>query len=347
MTARDLANRLGGTLQGDPGVPVRRPVPLQDAGPEDTTFLLDSRSEPTSPPEVGILICATLPPRPIAKAYIVVKDPRRAMAHLLEMYASFPALPEGISPLSWIAPDARVEEGVRIGPGVWVGRGTRIGRGSRLYPGVFVGEEVIIGEDCVLYPGVYLAPGTRLGHRVILHPGVVIGADGYGYISDREGHRKIPQIGRVVIEDDVEIGANSCVDRATLGETRIGRGTKIDNLVQIAHNVRIGEHCLIVSQTGIAGSTTLGHRVVLAGQVGVADHVHIPDGTVVTAKSGVSKSLPRRGMYASGWHVLPRNQHLRLQALYRKLPEMAATLESLNERLKRLEERLDATENPS
>ncbi len=347
MTARELAERLGGTLQGDPDVPVRVPVPLEKGGEEDTVFLLDPSRVDRAPSRVGILITREIPPRPQARAYVLVRDPREALVLTLEPFASYPELPEGISPHSWIAPDAVIGTGVRIGPGVWVGSKSQIGNGTRIYPGVFVGEHVEIGEACVLYPGVYLAPGTRLGKRVVLHPGVVIGADGYGYLSGKHGHQKIPQIGRVVIEDDVEIGANSCVDRATLGETRIGRGTKIDNLVQIAHNVQIGEHCLIVSQTGIAGSSTLGDHVVLAGQVGVADHVHIPDGTIVTAKSGISRSLSHRGIYASAWHALPRNQHLRLQALYRKLPELNETLKSLTKRLEQLEARLDSEKDPA
>jgi len=220
-----------------------------------------------------------------------------------------------------------------------VGSGADIGAGTRLDAQVFVGADVRIGRDCRIFPQVALREGTRLGDRVTVHAGAVIGADGFGYARDGARYIKIPQVGRVVVEDDVEIGANATIDRATLGTTRIGRGTKIDNLVQIAHNVQVGEDTVIVAQVGISGSSQIGSRVTLAGQVGVVDHVRIGDNAIVGAQSGVTKDVPP-GALVLGSPAVPHLEFKRQLAAIARLPQHGKALRALEERLRALEARL-------
>ncbi len=334
MRARELADTLGLELVGENVVLASPPRPIEEAGEEDWTVLF---SLPYRGPSRKVL--ALLAPGVVeeiqARAYLLTPHPRKVLAELLRRWEVLPHLPEGVHPGAWVHPTARIAPGARIGPGVWIGPGVEIGEGTWVFPHVYVGDHVRIGRDCRIYPHVTLYPGTVLGDRVILHAGCVIGSDGFGYVLEDTPPKKIPQIGRVVIEDDVEIGANTTVDRATLGETRIRKGVKVDNLVQIAHNVEIGEHTVIAAQTGIAGSSRLGRRVILAGQVGVADHVRVGDRAIVTAATGVSKNVPPGEVVSSGLHALPRREHLRLQALYRKLPEIWARLKALEKRMDR------------
>jgi UDP-3-O-[3-hydroxymyristoyl] glucosamine N-acyltransferase len=215
--------------------------------------------------------------------------------------------------------------------------GSVIGDGTTILCGTFVGEDVVIGDGCLVYPGVTIREGSRIGSRVILQPGVVIGSDGFGYAPRGGVHHKIPQIGRVVIEDDVEIGANSCVDRATTGETRIGRGTKIDNLVQIAHNVVLGEHTVVAAQTGVSGSTEVGRGVVFGGQAGVTGHIRIGDGATVAARAGVTKDVPA-GTTVSGYPAREHGEARRLVGHTSMLPELFKRVRELERRIRELEE---------
>ncbi len=329
----DLARRYRLRLVGEDLELSGPPRPLDEAGPEDWSFLL---KVPYRGPSrtVRALIAPEVVDAIQARAYLIAPDPRSLMADLLQPFQRDPYLPEGVHPQAWVHPTARIDEGVRVGPGTWVGPDVRIGRNTWIGPHVFIGDDVVIGENCRLYPGVRVYPGTRIGNRVVIHANAVIGSDGFGYILESDPPRKIPQIGRVVIEDDVEIGAGTTVDRATLGETRIGRGVRIDNLVQIAHNVKIGEGTVIAAQTGIAGSSEIGRRVILAGQVGVADHVRVGDGVIATAATGISKDVPDHTVVSSGMHALPRREHLRLQALYRKLPELWARIKDLERKVR-------------
>jgi UDP-3-O-[3-hydroxymyristoyl] glucosamine N-acyltransferase len=239
---------------------------------------------------------------------------------------------EGVHPSAVVDPTAEVAPDVRIGPHCFVGRGTRIGAGTRILFGVFIGDRVAIGRQCIVFPNVTIREASEIGDRVILHPGVVIGADGFGFVWDGERQVKIPQIGRVVIEDDVEIGANSAVDRATTDVTRIGRGTKIDNLVQVGHNCVIGAHSILAGQVGVAGSTDIGERVTVGGQSGFTGHIKIGDRVTVAARSGVTKETPP-GLTVSGFPARDHRMVRRLWAYTERLPE-------LFERLKRLEARL-------
>ncbi len=229
------------------------------------------------------------------KNSIISDNPYLDFAKVVSLFAKEQGEFHGISEFSYVHEDAVVGEGVTIYPYVYIGPRARIGKSTKIFPGVYIGEDVSIGEECIIYPNVVIMGGCEIGNRVILHPGVVIGADGFGFALGDEGREKFPQIGKVVIEDDVEVGANSTIDRAALGETKVGRGTKIDNQVQIGHNVKVGANSVIVAQVGIAGSTTIGNNVILAGQVGIVGHVNITDGVIIGAKSGVSKDIKKEG----------------------------------------------------
>jgi UDP-3-O-[3-hydroxymyristoyl] glucosamine N-acyltransferase len=227
---------------------------------------------------------------------------------------------------------------VGIGPNVVVGDRVTLGARVMVLPGAVIGPEVAIGDDCLIYPNVVIRDGTRIGNRVIVHAGAVIGEDGFGFVSGDGGYEKVPQLGRVIIEDNVEIGANSCIDRATTGATVIREGTRIDNLVQVAHNVCIGQHSILCAQVGIAGSTTVGDHVTLAGQVGVVGHIEIGDQAMVGAQGGVTKSIPA-GSRVSGYPATPHHLAKRMYAAFRQLPDLLKEVRRLKQRVRELEER--------
>ena len=240
-----------------------------------------------------------------------------------------------------VSPDADIDATVELGPFVVVEAGARIGRGCILHAGVVVGEGCSLGEECILFPGVVVYPGAQIGNRVILHAGVVVGSDGFGYVSDGRRQWKFPQVGDVIIEDDVEIGANSTIDRGSLGVTRIGTGTKMDNLVQIAHNVEIGRHVVIASQTGISGSTVIEDYAVIGGQVGFGDHARVQTGAVIGSKAGVLPGkIVRSGDVYWGVPVRPLREYKRLNALFGRLPEMKAEIDALKKEVAQLRQKL-------
>jgi UDP-3-O-[3-hydroxymyristoyl] glucosamine N-acyltransferase len=239
----------------------------------------------------------------------------------------------GIDPMAAISESASVDQTAGIGPFCQIGNHASVGANSQLLGQVYVGNKVTIGSDCLIYPGVTIMDGCQIGNRVTLHPGVVIGSDGFGFAPTATGLRKIQQIGWVEIADEVEIGSNTTIDCGAIGPTRIGRGTKIDNLVQIAHNVQIGEHSIIVSQVGISGSTTIGNGCVLAGQVGVVGHIHIGDGVVVAAQSGISKSV-KAGQTVFGSPAREIMDGKRIEVSLRRLPDLL-------KRVKKIETKLD------
>jgi UDP-3-O-[3-hydroxymyristoyl] glucosamine N-acyltransferase len=270
------------------------------------------------------------------KSVFLVDDADMAVAKLLERFAPpVPRPPIGRHNLAVIAPSASIGENARIGPNVFVGDDCRIGRNVVLHPGAYVGSDVSIGDDCELFPQVIIRERVTIGHRVIIHAGTVIGSDGFGYRWDGKQHAKIPQIGTVIIEDDVEIGSCVCIDRAKFAATRIGRGTKIDNLVQIGHNVTVGPYCIIVGQAALAGSATLGTGVVLGGQCAVRDHVTVGDQSAVAGCSGVAEDVEPKTI-VSGLPALPHRQTLREQAALRRLPELVTQVRKLQEELEQL-----------
>ncbi|MCL4486273.1 MAG: UDP-3-O-(3-hydroxymyristoyl)glucosamine N-acyltransferase [Nitrospirae bacterium] len=330
ITLSKIADQVGGVLVGSDGKGEIRSIrPMNEAGPNDLTFLANPKYRKAVPAlrAGAILVPEILPEASIPQ--IIVPSPYLAMALLLQHFFPLPTPKNGISPQAVIDPSARVAENVEIRPGCVVEEGAEIATGTILFAGCVIGAGVRIGEHCILHPRVSILDRVRIGNRVIIQSGAVIGSDGFGYAEGPEGQRlRIPQTGTVVLEDDVEIGANVTIDRATFGETVIGRGTKIDNLVQIAHNVRTGRDCVIVAQAGVSGSTRLGDRVILAGQVGVVGHIEIGSGSMVGAQSGVAQTLPA-GSRVSGSPALSHSLWLRIQGTLKNLPSLLRRLSAL------------------
>ncbi len=335
----ELAERLGCRLEGDGGLEIGGVRGLEDAGPHDLTFVAQERYLPSlrGSSAAAVILGEGWPSadRPALRT----ANPYLAFAQALRVFHPSPVPLPGTHPSAVVATDARVAPDASIGPLCVLDREAEVGAGTILEAQVFVGAGARIGRGCHIFPQVTLREGVLLGDRVTVHSGAVIGADGFGYARDGRRYVKIPQVGRVVIGDDVEIGANATIDRATLGETRIGRGTKIDNLVQIGHNVRVGEDTVVVAQVGISGSSRIGSRVTLAGQVGVVDHVEIGDDVIVGAQSGVTKDIPP-GSLVLGSPAIPHAEFKRQLATVARLPVLRRTLRALEERLAALEARL-------
>lgn len=336
FTLGELAGTLNARLEGEASQRVHAVAPLEAAGPDDISFVLGPRYvKAAAATRAGALVApeglAGLP-----GAVLRVAAPQAALIAMLRLFHPEPPVEPGTHRLALVSDGARIDVSAAVGPFAVVERGARIGRGTRIGALCFVGEDAVLGEDVVLHPRVVVRNGVRIGNRVIVHPGAVLGADGFGYAFDGQGHRKIPQVGSVRIEDDVEIGANTTVDRATLGETVIGRGSKLDNLVQVGHNCQIGEDVILVSQVGVSGSCKVGHRAVLAGQVGIADHVEIGDGAILTAQSGVPSDIPT-GEVWSGTPARPTGEAKRIWAAENRLPELLRRVRDLEKRLTDLE----------
>ena len=341
FTLRELARALHATLEGDAAAVVIGVAPLESAGPDQISFLVDARYvEAAKASRAGAFLAGPEVsglPAPVLR----VPAPQQALIELLTLFHPPAEAVAGVAPSAVVARDASVAPTATVGALAVIESGAVIGPHVRIGPLAFVGAGAEVGEASVVHARVAVCARVRLGKRVVVHPGAVIGADGFGYAFDGEAHRKIPQVGSVVVEDDVEIGANATVDRATLGQTIIRRGTKIDNLVQVGHNVEIGEHSIIVAQVGISGSCRVGRGVVLAGQVGVADHLTIGDGAVVAAQSGLARDVAP-GEKVFGTPARPLIEAKRIFVLEGELPELARRLRSAERRLAQLEARLGA-----
>jgi len=338
----ELAELVHGELVGESDLEIVGLADLLQAGPQELAFAMErvwlERIPQSSARAIVVSKMADhLPPD---RSYVRVEHPRQAMICLLQAFDSTIPPPPGQHAQAVVAPTARIGEGVSIGPFVVVEDGASIGAGTIIWPGTYIGTGAAIGKGCKLYANVSVRENCIIGNDCIIHSGAVIGSDGYGFVQVDKKHIKIPQIGIVVIGDRVEIGANVTIDRATMGETRIGSGTKIDNLAQIAHNVELGEDCLVVAQVGIAGSTRLGQRVTLAGQSGVGGHLVIGDDVVVSGQSAVTKNTAT-GQTVTGSPARPHREVLHLQAHYQRLPKLVADVESLRQRLADLERRLN------
>jgi UDP-3-O-[3-hydroxymyristoyl] glucosamine N-acyltransferase len=335
---RDLATRLGCELRGDGGVEVHRVAGIDEAGPGDLTFVSNARYSArlaTTRASAVIVVPALDTPLPS----LLTPNPYLAFARAVAILHPASRPEPGIHPSAVVDPSARLGEDVHVGAMAVVGSGVRVGARSVLHPHVVLYSGVDVGEDCLLHSGVQVREGCRLGNRVVVHNGAVIGSDGFGFAKDDEGrYEKIPQIGVVVVEDDVEIGALTAVDRAALAVTRIGRGTKLDNLVQIGHSVTIGHDSVFAGQVGVAGSTRIGNRVTLAGQVGVAGHLSIGDGAIATAQTGIPHDV-HAGALVSGYPAIDNRSWLKSSALFAKLPELQKRLRELERRVAELIER--------
>jgi UDP-3-O-[3-hydroxymyristoyl] glucosamine N-acyltransferase len=318
----EVATLLGGELIGTEDPIITGVAGIEHAGRGDLTFLARKKlggALATS----GATAVIVGPDQEVDRPAIRVSDPFGAFASFLERLLPDRerVFPPGIHPTAVIDPSAEVAAAEAIGPFCVVGPDTVVGAGSRLGAHVTLGGDVTVGRDCLLYAGVTVLEGSLVGDRVILHPGVIIGSDGFGYLPGRDGIRKVPQVGVVEIQDDVEIGAGSCVDRATTGRTVVGAGTKIDNLVQIGHNVALGKMCSLGAQTGISGSCTLEDGVIAGGQVGLGDHVKIGAGVKIGGQSGITKDIPA-GRTVFGYPALESAESFRMFAALRKLPEL-------------------------
>lgn len=323
LRLKELAERIGARLSGDGDVAVRGIAPIEEAGPGQITFLANPKYARYVGETKAEAVIAKDPVEGAVTRFLLTDNPYLAFARAVEIFHPGERLPAGISPLAAIHPSARIGREATVSPFAVVEEGAVVGDRTVLYPGVCVGKGARIGEDCLLYPNVVLYREVRLGARVVLHAGCVIGSDGFGFAPTPDGYRKIPQVGTVEIGDDVEIGANTTIDRAALGTTRIDRGTKLDNLVQVGHNVVIGEDTVIAAQAGISGSCRIGRRVMIGGQAGLAGHLEIGDGVMLGAKCGVPGSLDAFESRAwSGIPAMPHRTWLRLAGLLPKLPEL-------------------------
>ncbi len=337
----ELAQWVDGTVVGDGETEISGVAAIEEARAGEITFVASPKYLPKLRETNASAIIVSKEVTQADKPLLCVTHPQLAFVKILTLFFQKPYQPAGIDSNAWISPTAKLGKDLTLYPFVYIGDGCSIGDRVTLYPGVHVGEDAAIGDDSILYSNVSVYPGAVVGKRVILHSGVVIGSDGFGYVKEGKKNIKIPQVGRVEIEDDVELGANTTVDRATLGKTIIRRGTKIDNLVQVAHNVVIGEDSILCAQAGISGSTKIGSNVTLAGQVGVVDHVEIGDNVIVGAQAGVTHNLPGNQAYI-GSPALPHREFLRSNAVFPKLPEMRKMLVDMEKRLKKIEETLSS-----
>jgi UDP-3-O-[3-hydroxymyristoyl] glucosamine N-acyltransferase len=329
---RDLAERLGCELRGDGGIEVVRVAGIDAAGPGDITFVSSARYVARLATTRASAVIVS-PELRTEIPSLLTRNPYLAFARAVAVLHPLPRPRGGIHPSAVVDPSAVLGEGVHVGALSVVGPGVRVGARTVLHPHVVLYPDVGIGDDCVLHSGVQVREGCRLGHRVVVQNGAIIGSDGFGFAKDDGGrYQKIPQVGVVVIEDDVEIGAATAIDRSALEETRIGRGVKIDNLVQIGHSVRIGSDTVLAGQVGIAGSTAVGRNVTLAGQVGVAGHLTIGDGVIATAQTGIPNDVAP-GSLISGYPAIENRAWLKSSAVFAKLPELQKRLRELERRI--------------
>ena len=334
---KEIAALLNGEVAGDEDVVVEHIRGIDEAGEGDLTFIANPQYRKTLETTGASAVLVVPGTECAGKNLVIVGNPYLSLGKLLGLFYPGEFDPPGIYGRAFIEEGAQIAQEAKIYPGAAVSRGARIERGVVLYPGVFVGRNALIGEDSILYPNVCVYRECLIGKRVILHAGVVVGSDGFGFASPGGDNLKIPQVGIVQIDDDVEIGANSTIDRGTLGKTWIKRGVKIDNLVQIAHNVVIGENSVIAAQVGISGSTKLGKSVVIGGQAGMVGHINIGDHVMIGAKSGIHEDVPAHQAVSGSPH-LPHKEWLRVVSCLSRLPEMRKILASLLRRLEKMEE---------
>jgi len=317
-TAKELADYVGGELRGDGLVVLQSVASLKNAGPHDLSYAEEKFQAEVSNSQAGCVIVQSgeWPLRTV----IIARNPKLAFARAAAWLLAEPLDEAGIHPSATVAPDADIGDRVKIGPGVVIEAGTVVGDSCIIEAGCYVGKGTRIGNDCTLYPRVVIYKDVQIGNRVIVHAGAVIGADGFGFVKDGVARVKFPQVGKVIIEDDVEIGANTCIDRGSLETTVIRRGVKLDNLIQIAHNVEIGEHTVIAAQTGISGSSTIGAQCLIGGQVGIGEHARLDDHTIIGGQGGILNGKHiRGGEVLWGTPVRPLKEFLLQQAYLARL----------------------------
>jgi len=341
-TTRQIADLLNGNLVGDPDEKIHSLSKIEEGEKGSLSFLSNPKYEPFlySTQASAVIVDESFEPaKPIQTILIKVKDAYTAFSVLLEKFQKEASNGKtGLEQPCFVDPSAELAEGVYVGAFSYIAKGAKLGKGSKIYPQVFVGDGVVLGEGCILYPGVKIYAHCILGKGVIIHSGSVIGSDGFGFAPQADGtFSKIPQTGNVVIEDFVEIGANTCIDRATMGSTIIQKGVKLDNLIQIGHNVDLGKNTVIAAQTGISGSTKIGNNVLMGGQVGVAGHLSIGNGNQFGARTGIHKTIREEGSQFRGHPILPYKDSLKLDIWLRNYQKVEKKIQDLEENIKRLE----------
>ena len=343
FTAQQIAQFVQGRVEGDENATVNTFAKIEEgkegaisflSNPKYTHYVYETKSS-------IVLIDETVElEHPVSTTLIRVKNAYECVAKLLQMYESMKPKKTGIDPLAFVSPKAKVAEGVYVGAFAYISDGAEVGEGSQIYPHAYIGEGVKIGKNALIYPNVTVYHGCKLGNNVTLHAGCVIGADGFGFAPGADGYEKIPQIGIVELEDNVEVGANTCIDRATMGHTLIKQGVKLDNLIQVAHNVEIGKHTVMASQVGIAGSAKIGEWCMFGGQVGVAGHIKVGDHVNVGAQSGIPGNT-KSNTTLMGYPAIDPKQFARSAAIYKKLPDMYVELGRLQKEIEELKKQLN------
>ncbi|MBK0382001.1 UDP-3-O-(3-hydroxymyristoyl)glucosamine N-acyltransferase [Pedobacter sp. SD-b] len=344
FTAKEINLLLNGTLEGNPDVKVSQLAKIEEAQEGALSFLANPKYEAflyTTNASVVIVNEDLIIDKPISSTLIKVKDAYSSFSILLERYNSLKLNKKGIEEPSFIHPDATIGKDVYIGAFAYIAAGAQIGDNTKIYPQCYIGDDVKIGNDCSIQAGAKIYHDCIIGNKVTIHASTVIGSDGFGFAPQQDGsYVKVNQIGNVVIEDNVEIGANTCIDRATMGSTIIRKGVKLDNLIQIAHNAEIGKNTVIASQTGISGSAKIGESNIIGGQVGVVGHVSLAKGTQIQAKSGINKSIEEENKKWGGAPAQTYQSYMRSQVIIQRLPEMERKIEELQKLIKRMQENL-------
>lgn len=342
FNAQQIASYLGGTVEGNPEAAVKTFAKIEEgqegaisflANPKYAHYLYETLSSVVLVNQDFVL------ERPVKATLVRVPNAYEAIARLLSLYESMTQKRTGLHPLACVSETATLGEGVYVGPFAYVGEGVSIGKGTQIYAHVVLEENTTVGDNCTIYPNVSVYKECRIGNGVILHSGCVIGADGFGFAPAADGYEKIPQIGIVTIEDNVEIGANACVDRSTMGSTYVRRGAKIDNLVQIAHNVEVGAHTVMSAQVGVAGSTKIGEWCMFAGQVGMAGHLTLPDRTTAGAQAGIHTSRTG-GVPLMGTPAIDARTFARSSAVFKNLPDLREEVRNLRKEIEQLKAQL-------
>jgi UDP-3-O-[3-hydroxymyristoyl] glucosamine N-acyltransferase len=344
-TLGELAAFLGGELRGPADLPIEGIASIDQAAPRDITFITQKRFARQAAQSQAAAFIVSPEYADLPRPLIIVPHPYLAYARIAALFAPPLRRWPGVSESAYLGQDVVLGREVSIAPLVFIDNGVQLGDRVNLMPGCVIGEEVKIGADTLIYPNVTIRERCTVGERCIIHSGTVIGSDGFGFVPGKAGHLKIPQLGTVLIEDDVEIGANCTIDRGALGATRVGRGVKIDNLVHLAHNVEVGEYSFLVAQVGVSGSTKLGKAVALGGQAGLVGHIELGDGVQVGAKSGVNRSIPA-GQTVSGYPARPQREWLQIMGHLPRLPDIYQRLKRLEQNLSELSAKLKQEPEP-
>lgn len=340
FTVSQIAAMLGGTVEGDPNTEVWNVAKIEDGAPGMLSFLANPKYisyiyETKS--SAVIVNDSFVPEKPVAATLIRVQDAYASFGKLLSIYDQLSQQKQGVSSLAFVASSAQCGNDLYLGEFAYVGENARIGNNVKIYPQVYIGDGCVIGDNTTLYAGVKLYRNTVVGQRCIIHAGAVIGADGFGFAPQEDGrYEKIPQVGNVMIDDDVEIGANTTIDRSTMGSTRVHKGVKLDNLVHLAHNVEVGENSALAAQVGVSGSTHLGKNCVVGGQSGFVGHLHIADGSKFGGQCGIMGDIKKENQEFMGTPIQPLRQYLVSNARFRHIDEMARRLDALEKELEKL-----------